>query len=103
MIILGSLATWYFWAWYAAGLAVMTITLAIHLRTSHMRGRGPWLLVIGGGLGALGAIIGGMQAGPFPPLYPAMGVAVIRLCLVMGVTLGVVAAGMYLWWLKERK
>ena len=41
MSVIGSLATWYFWAYYAAGLAVMTITLAIHLRTARMAGRGP--------------------------------------------------------------
>lgn len=103
MSVIGSLATWYFWAYYAAGLAVMTITLAIHLRTARMAGRGPWLLVIGGGLGALGAIIGGMQAGPYPPLYAATGVAVIRVCWVLGITLGVMAAAMYLWGLKEKR
>jgi len=101
--IIGSLATWYFWAFYAAGLAVMTITLALHLRTTRTMGRGPWLLVIGGALGVAGAIVGGMQAGPYPPMPVETGVMVIRLCWVAGVTLGVVASGMYLWSVKERR
>ena len=103
MTIIGSLATWYFWAYYAAGLAIMTCVLALHLRTSAMMGRGPWLLVIGGALGALGSIIGGMQAGPYPPMTAAHGVTVIRICWVSGITLGLVASGMYLWGIKERK
>ena len=102
MSIIGSLATWYFWAYYAAGLAVMTITLALHLRTTRTMGRGPWLLVVGGALGALGSIIGGMQAGPYPPMQVATGVTVIRLFWVTGVSLGVVASGLYLWGIRER-
>lgn len=103
MSIFGSLATWWFWAYYAAGLLIMTVVLALHLRTSHMSGRGPWLLVIGGALGALGSILGGMQAGPYPPMLAHNGVMAIRLLWVTGVTLGVVASGMYLWGIKERK
>ena len=103
MNIIGSLATWYFWAYYAAGLAIMTCVLALHLRTSAMMGKAPWLLVIGGALGALGSIIGGMQEGPYPPMLTHNGVMVIRALWVTGVTLGVVAAGMYLWGIKERK
>ena len=103
MNIIGSLATWYFWAYYAAGLAIMTCVLALHLRTSAMMGKAPWLLVIGGALGALGSILGGMQAGPYPPMTAAHGVTVIRICWVSGITLGLVASGMYLWGIKERK
>ena len=103
MSVIGSLATWYFWAYYAAGLAIMTGTLALHLRTSPTMGKGPWLLVLGGALGALGSISGGRQAGPYPPMYAHNGVAVIRLLWVSGVSLGVIASGMYLWGLKERK
>ncbi len=103
MSIIGSLATWYFWAYYAAGLAVMTITRALHLHTMRTMGRGPWLLVAGGALGAIGSIVGGMQAGPYPPMLTHNGVMVIRALWVTGVTLGVVAAGMYLWGIKERK
>ena len=102
MSIFGNLATWWSWAYYAAGLAIMTCVLALHLRTSRMAGRGPWLLVIGGALGALGSILGGMQAGPYPPMYAHNGVMAIRALWVTGVTLGVVAAGMYLWGIKER-
>ena len=103
MNIIGSLATWYFWAYYAAGLAIMTCVLALHLRNVRTMGRGPWLLVIGGALGALGSIIGGMQAGPYPPMPVETGVTVIRLFWVTGVSLGLVASGMYLWSVKERK
>lgn len=103
MDIIGSLATWIFWAYYAAGLAVMTITLVVHLRSSRMSGRGPWLLVIGGALGALGSIIGGMQAGPYPPMDAAHGVATVRAFWVVGVSLGMVASGLYLWGLKEKR
>ena len=103
MNVIGSLATWYFWAYYAAGLAIMAGTLALHLRISRMGGRGPWLLVIGGALGALGSIVGGMQAGPYPPMYAHNVVAVIRFLWVSGISLGVIASGMYLWGLKERK
>ena len=103
MNIIGSLATWYFWAYYAAGLTIMTYVLALHLRSTRTMGRGPWLLVIGGALGALGSIIGGMQAGPYPPMHAETGVAVIRTCWVLGITLGVVASGLYLWNVKERK
>ncbi len=103
MNIIGSLATWYFWAFYAAGLAVMTITLALHLRNVRTMGRGPWLLVIGGALGALGSIIGGMQAGPYPPMTAAHGVALVRAFWVLGISFGMVASGMYLWSLRERK
>ena len=103
MQLLGSLATWVFWAYYAVGLAAMAITFVVHLRMSRMPGRGPWLLVIGGALGALGSIIGGMQAGPYPPMTAAHGVTVIRICWVSGITLGLVASGMYLWGIKERK
>ena len=103
MSIIGSLDTWYFWAYYAAGLAIMTCVLALHLRNVRTMGRGPWLLVIGGALGAVGAIVGGMQAGPYPPMYAHNGVMVIRALWVSGVTLGVVASGMYLWSVKERR
>ena len=103
MGIIGSLATWYFWAYYAAGLLIMACVLALHLRRVRMQGRGPWLLVIGGALGALGSIIGGMQAGPYPPLDAETGVAVIRLCWVTGISLGVTAAGLYLWGVKEKR
>ena len=103
MNIIGSLATWYFWAYYAAGLAIMTCVLALHLRSTRTMGRGPWLLVIGGALGALGSIIGGMQAGPYPPMQAAHGVALVRAFWMLGITFGVVASGMYLWSLRERK
>ena len=103
MSIIGSLATWYFWAYYAACLTIMASVLALHLRTSPMMGRGPWLLVIGGALGALGSIIGGMQAGPYPPMTAAHGVALVRAFWMLGITFGVVASGMYLWSLRERK
>ena len=88
MQLLGSLATWVFWAYYAAGLAAMATTLVIHLRVSRMPGRGPWLLVAGAALGAIGSIVGGMQAGPYPPMHAETGVAVIRTCWVLGITLG---------------
>lgn len=94
---------WYFWAYYAAGLAIMTCVLALHLRNVRTMGRGPWLLVIGGALGAVGAIVGGMQAGPYPPMPVETGVTVIRLFWVLGITFGVVASAMYLWRLRERK
>ena len=103
MNIIGSLATWYFWAYYAAGLAIMTCVLALHLRNVRTMGRGPWLLVIGGALGALGSILGGMQAGPYPPMQAAHGVALVRAFWGLGITFGVVASGLYLWGLKERK
>ena len=103
MTILGSLATWWFWAYYAAGLAIMTCVLALHLRATRTMGWGPWLLVVGGALGALGAIIGGMQAGPYPPLYEPTGIMAIRLCWVSAVTLGVAASAMYLWGMKEKR
>ena len=102
MSILGDLATWLFWAYYAAGLLIMSSVLALHLRTVRTKGPGPWLIVVGGALGALGALIGGMQAGPYPPMHAATGVAVVRLCWISGVTLGVVAAAMYLWSIRER-
>ena len=102
MSIIGSLATWYFWAYYAACLTIMASVLALHLRTSPTMGKAPWLLVAGGALGALGSILGGMQAGPYPPMHADTGVTVIRLCWVLGITLGIVAAGMYLWGIKER-
>ena len=72
---------------------------------AHVRhdGQAPWLLVVGGALGALGSIVGGMQAGPYPPMQVATGVTVIRLLWVSGITLGVVASGLYLWGIKERK
>ncbi len=103
MNIIGSLATWYFWAYYAAGLTIMTCVLALHLRSTRTMGRGPWLLVVGGALGALGSIVGGMQAGPYPPMQVATGVTVIRLFWMLGITFGVVASAMYLWRLRERK
>lgn len=103
MSIIGSLATWYFWAYYAAGLTIMSCVLAIHLRTTRLQRRAPWLLVVGGLLGALGSVIGGMQAGPYPPLEAATGVAVIRLCWVTGITLGLVAAALYLWTRKIKR
>ncbi len=103
MTILGSLETWWFWAYYAAGLLIMTCVLALHLRATRTMGSGPWLLVVGGAMGALGAIIGGMQAGPYPPLYGPTGIMAIRLCWVSGVTLGVAASAMYLWGMKEKR
>lgn len=81
----------------------MTITLALHLHTMRTMGRGPWLLVAGAALGAIGSIVGGMQAGPYPPMHAETGVAVIRTCWVLGITFGVVASAMYLWRLRERK
>ena len=103
MQLLGSLATWVFWAYYAAGLAAMATTLVIHLRVSRMPGRGPWLLVAGAALGAIGSIVGGMQAGPYPPMTAAHGVALVRAFWVLGISFGMVASGLYLWGLKERK
>ncbi len=103
MQLLGSLATWVFWAYYAAGLAAMATTLVIHLRVSRMPGRGPWLLVAGAALGAIGSIVGGMQAGHYPPMQAAHGVALVRAFWMLGITLGVVASGLYLWNVKERK
>ena len=103
MGIFGSLATWVFWAFYAAGLAIMAITLVVHLHVAHMPTRGPWLLVAGAALGALGSIIGGMQAGPYPPMDAEHGVALVRSFWVLGITFGVIASGMYLWSVKERK
>ncbi len=103
MQLLGSLATWVFWAYYAVGLAAMAITFVVHLRMSRMPGRGPWLLVAGGALGAIGSIVGGMQAGPYPPMQAAHGVALVRAFWMLGITLGVVASGLYLWNVKERK
>ena len=103
MELLGSLATWAFWAYYAAGLVAMTIALVVHLRVVRMPGRGPWLLVIGGALGAVGSIVGGMQAGPYPPMQAHNGVATVRTFWVIGISLGVVASGMYLWRLMGKK
>ena len=103
MQLLGSLATWVFWAYCAVGLAAMAITFVVHLRMSRMPGRGPWLLVAGGALGAIGSIVGGMQAGPYPPMQAAHGVALVRAFWMLGITFGVVASAMYLWRLRERK
>ncbi len=103
MGIFGSLATWVFWAFYAAGLAIMAITLVVHLHVAHMPTRGPWLLVAGAALGAIGSIVGGMQAGPYPPMDAEHGVALVRSFWVLGITFGVIASGMYLWSVKERK
>lgn len=100
---LGSLATWTFWAYYAAGLAIMAITLVVHLRVTRMPGQGPWLLVLGVALGAVGAVIGGMQAGPNPPMQAHNGVAMVRAFWVLGISLGVTASGMYLWSLREKR
>jgi len=103
MSLLGSLATWYFWSYYAAGLLIMACVLALHLSRTRMSGRAPWLLVIGAACGAIGGIIGGMQAGPYPPMDAAHGVATVRLFWVCGITLGVVASGLYLWRLRGAK
>ena len=103
MQLLGSLATWVFWAYYAVGLAAMAITFVVHLRMSRMPGQGPWLLVAGAALGAIGSIVGGMQAGHYPPMQAAHGVALVRAFWMLGITFGVVASAMYLWRLRERK
>lgn len=103
MSLLGSLATWYFWSYYAAGLLFMACVLALHLYMVRMNTRAPWLLVVGAVLGAMGGIIGGMQAGPYPPMDAAHGVATVRLFWVSGITLGVIAAGLYLWAMKEKQ
>ena len=103
MQLLGSLATWVFWAYYAVGLAAMAITFVVHLRMSRMPGRGPWLLVAGGALGAIGSILGGMQAGPYPPMQAAHGVALVRAFWMLGISLGIVACAMYLWGLRGKR
>lgn len=102
MALMGSLATWYFWAFYAAGIFIMGSTLAVHLLTTQMPGFGPWLIVVSAYCGVVGAAIGGMQAGPYPMFSAAYGVAVIRLFWVTGISLGVVASGMYLFSKRER-
>lgn len=104
MSVFGSLDTWFFWAWYAAGLSVMTGTLAIHLHVGgQMPRRCQWLLVVGGALGVAGAIVGGMQAGPYPPMRADTGVTVIRALWVRGITLGIVASDLYWWSVKEKQ
>ena len=101
---IGSLATWWFWAYYAAGLTVMTGTLVIHLSLGGPLPRhSPWLVAAGGACGALGSFVGGLQAGRYPPLTVAHGVAVVRLFWVGGITLGIVASALYLWGLKEKR
>ena len=102
MALMGSLATWYFWAYYACGLFVMGSVLIVHLLNSRMPGVGPWLVVAASFCGVVGAAIGGMQAGPYPMFSAAYGVVVIRMFWVMGIGLGVLASGLYLFSKRER-
>jgi hypothetical protein len=101
--VFGNLATWYFWAYYAAGLLIMASVMVLHLRHVRMSTRGPWLIVLGGYLGAIGAFVGGLQAGGYPPLPADVGVAVIRLFWVAAVAAGVIAACIYLWSLRGKR
>jgi hypothetical protein len=102
--MLGNLNVWFFWAYYAAGLFVGATTLLVHLWALRMPGGvGPWLLVVAAYLGCLGAIIGGFQTGT-NPLIPAMyAVPLVRITWSSGITLLIVASGLYLWSMRERK
>lgn len=101
MSVFGSLATWWFWAYYATGLFIMGVTLTVHLLTIKMDRVGPILLVIGAYLGMAGAIFGGIQAGPYPVVSQSMGVVIIRAFWVAGITAGIVASATYLWGLRD--
>jgi len=103
MHLLGSLATWYFWAYYAAGLFIMGSVLALHLYHTKMAGWEPWLVVAGAFCGVFGSVIGGIQAGPLPLLTAEHGVALIRGLWVTGITLGIVASGLYLFGMREKQ
>jgi hypothetical protein len=102
MSIIGRLDTWYFWAYYATGLFVMACTLTVHMLIVGMKRLGPILLVMGVYMGMVGAIVGGIQAGPYPVVSPNVGVATIRMLWVSGITLGIIASGLYLWSMRER-
>lgn len=102
MSIIGSLNTWYFWAYYAAGLFIMATVMVVHIRASKMQGMGPRLIAVAGYLGALGAFVGGIQAGKYPLMHADTGVAAIRLCWVAGITIGIVASILYMADMRKR-
>jgi len=103
MEFLGRLETWVFWAYYAGGLAIMAFALIVHLRATPTPGAAPWLVVVAAFCGVIGAIIGGVQAGPHPPTPSTTGVELIRAFWVTGITLGVVASGLYLWGMRKKE
>ena len=101
--LLGSLNTWYFWAYYAAGLFIMGSVLFVHLLSMRQtQGAGAWLVVVAAFCGMTGAIVGGVQAGPYPIIQAHSGVMLVRAFWAAGITLGIVASGMYLYSMRER-
>jgi hypothetical protein len=99
-----NLNVWFFWAYYAVGLFVGATTLIVHLWALRMPGGlGPWLLVVAAYLGCIGAIIGGFQTGPNPLIPSYYAVPLVRITWSTGITLLIVASGLYLWSMRERK
>ena len=101
MSTIGSLDTWYFWAYYAVGLAIMSTAMVVHIHASKMQGIGPRLIAVAGYMGALGAIIGGIQTGAYPILHPDDAIAAIRVLWVTGITMGIAASILYIMGLRS--
>jgi hypothetical protein len=103
MSTIGSLDTWYFWAYYAVGLAIMSTAMVVHIHASKMQGIGPRLIAVAGYLGALGAFVGGIQTGAYPLLHVHDGIALIRFLWSAGITVGIVASILYMMSMRSKE
>ncbi len=91
-----NLHAWVMFAWCALALLLAAVTMVIHLRLTPIAPRHLYLLSGGALCAAVGAALGGMQAGPAPILPPADALPAIRVLWMLAATCLLVECVLYL-------
>ena len=96
MMLWLNLHAWVMFAWCALALLTAAVTMVIHLRLTPIAPRHLYLLSVGALCAAVGAALGGMQAGPAPMLPPADTLPAIRILWILAATCLLVECVLYL-------
>ena len=96
MMLWLNLHAWVMFAWCALALLTAAVTMVIHLRLTPIAPRHLYLLSVGALCAAVGAALGGMQAGPAPILSPADTLPAIRILWLLAATCLLVECVLYL-------
>ena len=91
-----NLPAWVMFAWCALALLLAAVTMVIHLRLTPIAPRHLYLLSGGALCAAVGAALGGMQAGPAPMLPPADTLPAIRILWTLAASCLLVECVLYL-------
>ena len=82
--------------WCTLALLTAAVTMVIHLRLMPIAPRHHYLLSVGALCAAVGAALGGMQAGPAPILPPADTLPAIRIFWILAATCLLIECVLYL-------